>query len=62
MTETKKAFKDYDISDFKDMGSLPKWPETTEKHRPFIPFIKAQKGMPRMTYRDYPTSKLADVL
>ena len=46
MTETKKAFKDWDISDFKDftdMGGLQKF-EESRSHRPFFGFNKQPKG------------------
>ena len=38
MTETKKAFKDWDVSDFKhftDMGGMQKF-EESRSHRPFF--------------------------
>ena len=50
MTETKKDFKDWDISDFED-------------HIPFYGFNKVPKGEPRPQFpKHYPTSNLADVL
>ena len=61
MTQTKKAFKDWDISDFKDMGSLAHHP-IQEGHISFNGFVKAIKGQPCPQYKDYPTSRLADVL
>lgn len=48
MTETKKAFKDWDVSDFKDftdMGGMQKF-EETRSHRPFFGFNKHPKGTP----------------
>lgn len=66
MTEnkTKKAFKDWDISDFKDftdMGGMQKF-EESRSHRPFFGFNKQPKGTPHRPYKNYPTSNLADVL
>jgi len=57
MTETKKAFKDWDISDFKDftdMGGLQKF-EESRSHRPFFGFNKQPKGTPHRPYKNYPT-------
>ncbi|MBR5911830.1 MAG: hypothetical protein IKZ55_07570 [Bacteroidales bacterium] len=56
-----KAFKDFDISDFKDMGTLPKQ-ETTASHRPFFGFNKLKKGAGSGSYAKHSVSKLADVL
>ena len=64
MTETKKDFKDWDISDFKDftdMGGMQKF-EESRSHRPFFGFNKQPKGTPHRPYKNYPTSNLADVL
>ena len=64
MTETKKAFKDWDISDFKDftdMGGMQKF-EESRSHRPFFGFNKQPKGTLHRPYKNYPTSNLADVL
>ena len=61
MTQTKKDFKDWDISDFKDMGSLAHHP-IQEGRVSFNGFVKAIKGQPHPQYKDYPTSRLADVL
>lgn len=63
-TKTKKAFKDWDISDFKDftdMGGMQKF-EESRSHRPFFGFNKQPKGTPHRPYKNYPTSNLADVL
>ena len=46
MTEAKKAFKDWNISDFNDftdMGGLQKF-EESRFHRPFFGFNKQPKG------------------
>ena len=56
-----KAFKDFDISDFKDMGSLSKQANATS-HRPFFGFNKLKKGARCKPYAKHPISKLADVL
>lgn len=56
-----KAFNDWDISDFKDMGSLAHH-HIQKGHISFNGFVKAIEGEPRPQHRDYPTSKLADVL
>ena len=59
-----KAFKDWDISDFKDftdMGGMQKF-EESRSHRPFFGFNKQPKGTPHRPYKNYPTSNLADVL
>jgi len=61
MSKSKKQFKDFEISDFIDMGSLPKDKETVS-HRPFFGFNKTRKGKPVVPYKDYPVSKLNDVL
>ena len=61
MIETKKAFKDWDISDFKDMGSLPQMPISKDR-RPFYGFCKVKNGEPRPQSAIGRTSKLADVL
>ena len=61
MTENKKTFKDWDISDFKDMGSLPQKP-MSKSHRPFYGFCKVKKGEPRPQSDFSNTSRLADVL
>ena len=48
MTQTKKDFKDWDISDFKDytdMGGMQKF-EESRSHRPFFGFNKLPKGTP----------------
>ena len=61
MTQTKKAFKDWDFSDF-DFGhaeSLADQP-IHRNHTSFNGFIKVIG--PRLQYKDYPTSNLADVL
>lgn len=47
-TKTKKDFKDWDISDFKDftdMGGMQKF-EESRSHRPFFGFNKQPKGTP----------------
>ena len=65
MTETKKAFKDWDISDFKDftdMGGMEKFKASLDSHRPFFGFNKLPKGTQRRPYEKYLTSNLADVL
>ena len=64
MTQTKKDFKDWDISDFKDftdMGGLQKF-EESRTHRPFFGFNKLPKGTPGEPYKNHPTSNLAAVL
>ena len=64
MTQTKKTFKDWDISDFKDftdMGGMERF-KATNSHRPFFGFNKLPKGTPRRPYEKHPTSNLADVL
>ncbi len=56
-----KDFKDWDISDFKDMGSLAHHPIQKDRIS-FNGFVKAIKGQPYPQYKDYPTSRLAGVL
>ena len=62
MTVTKKQFKDFDISDFEDMGSLPKCPKSTTRHRVSMPFIKSVKGTSCKPYTKNAVSNLADVI
>ena len=59
-----KAFKDFEISDFSDMGSLPAQTEkpVPSKHRPFFGFNKTKKGTPSKPFEKHPVSNLADVL
>ena len=64
MTETKKAFKDWDISDFDfaHAESLADQPIRRD-HIPFYGFNKVPKGARRPQFpQHYPTSNLADVL
>ena len=61
MSKSKKQIKDFEISDFIDMGSLPKDGEVVSR-RPFFGFNKTRKGKPVAPYKDYPVSKLDDVL
>mgnify|MGYP006988975278 CR=1 FL=1 len=64
MTQTKKDFKDWDISDFKhftDMGGMQKF-EKSRSSRPFFGFNKQPKGTAGKPYVNHPTSNLADVL
>ena len=64
MTETKKDFKDWDISDFDfaHAESLADQPLRRD-HIPFYGFNKVPKGEPRPQFpKHYPTSNLADVL
>ena len=60
MSKSKKQFKDFEISDFIDMGSLPKDRETVS-HRPFFGFNKTRKGKLVAPYKDHPVSKLANM-
>ena len=62
MTETKKAFKDWDISDFKDFESLADRPIRRDR-TPFYGFNKVLKGerCPQFP-NNQTTSSLADVL
>ncbi len=61
MTQTKKAFKDWDFSDFDfaHAESLADQP-IRRNQTSFNGFIKAIGPCPQ--YKDYPTSNLADVL
>lgn len=61
MNNSQKQFKDFEISDFIDMGSLPK-DKNAVSHRPFFGFNKTRKGKTIMPYKDYPVSNLDDVL
>ncbi|MCR4957530.1 MAG: hypothetical protein K6B13_02840 [Prevotella sp.] len=64
MTQTKKDFKDWDISDFKhftDMGGMKKF-EESRSIRPFFGFNKLPKGTVHKPYVSHSTSNLADVL
>ena len=61
MTKTNKPFKDWDISDFKDMGSLAQ-PPIDKNRRPFYGFCKVKKGEPRPLSSNCTVSNLADVL
>lgn len=64
MTQKKKDFKDWDISDFRnhtDMGGMQKF-EELRTHRPFFGFNKLPKGTPGEPYRNHPTSNFAAVL
>ena len=63
MMETKKAFKDWDISDF-DFAHAESLANNhiPKNRRPFIPFVKLPKVVERKPYPNYPTSNLADVL
>ena len=63
MTQTKKEFKDWDISDF-DFANAESLAQSSVQtnRRPFIPFVKLPKGVERKPYPNYPTSNLADVL
>lgn len=63
MTKTKKQFKDFDISDFEDMGeSLAQFP-IRRNSTPFYGFNKVKKGEPCPQFpNNSPTSNLADVL
>lgn len=62
MEETRKAFKDWDISDFKDIGeSLAQAPIRRDR-TPFYGFNKVKEGAPRPQFPNLPTSSLADVL
>lgn len=54
-----KQFKDYEITDFIDMGSLPKR-EISTSHRPFFGFNKKRSNSIQST--SHPVSNLADVL
>ena len=63
-TKTKKAFKDWDISDFDfaHAESLADQP-LRRNHIPFYGFNKVPKGEHRPQFpKHYPTSNLADVL
>ena len=60
-TKTKKAFKDWDISDF-DFAHA-----TSLAHKPIRPgrpfnFFRTKKGEPCPKYVEHPTSNLAEVL
>ena len=64
MTQTKKDFKDWDVSDFKDftdMGGLQKF-EESRSHRSFFGFNKLPKGTSGKPYKEHPTSTPATVL
>lgn len=61
MKKTRKDFKDFEISDFIDMGSLQKTRESTP-HWPFFGFNKKKKGETSISYTDYPVSDLDEVL
>ncbi len=53
-----KAFKDYEIEDFIDMGSAHQ-SENTDGHIPFVPFCRT---MEKVEYIQHPVSNLKDVL
>lgn len=53
-----KAFKDYEIEDFIDMGSAHQ-PENTDGHIPFVPFCRTKE---KVEYIQHPVSDLEDVL
>ena len=61
MTKTNKPFKDWDINDFKDMGSLAQTP-IDRNRRPFYGFFKFKKGEQRPLSSNCTVSNLADVL
>ena len=61
MNKSKKQLKDFEISDFIDMGSLPKEGKYSS-HRPFFGFNKTKKGDPIIPYKNHPVSNLDDVL
>ena len=61
MNKTQKQFKDFEISDFIDMGSLPKKEESIS-HRPFYGFNKKLKGETHKLSLNHPVSNLKDVL
>lgn len=55
-----KAFKDYEIEDFIDMGSIPQ-PKDSRPKRSGL-YRKAMEGYPSIPYTTHPVSNLEDVL
>ena len=53
-----KNFKDYEIEDFIDMGSVHQ-PENIDGHIPFVPFCRTKE---KVEYIQHPVSNLEDVL
>ena len=62
MIENKKAFKDWDISDFKDFTDMGGMQKFEESRKAVITFNRIKKGSPRIPYESHPVSNLADVL
>ena len=56
-----KAFKDFDISDFKDVESLAQYPIRRD-HIPFYGFNKVKRGERLPQFPNNPTLNLADAL
>ncbi|MCQ2245090.1 MAG: hypothetical protein MJZ32_12630 [Bacteroidaceae bacterium] len=56
-----KAFKDYEIEDFIDMGSVRHIEDNGKPKRCGL-YRKAMEGYPSIPYTFHPTSNLEDVL